>query len=572
MNDKKTPRRERLRQLQEKQAQRTNRFGPKPPSVEPPQTSGTGISTATRAKLEFFDGSEAELTQKQSEHITRTWRGEDASDEIASMGHAVAELPRSLDYYSTLRTAAAEASGPEEKREVDARRREALYNAVVRDPRMQEVRSKAAETIFSFRYEFSGQVLTQDEMVGAWQSLGLQDPILSRTIYLEYLRQSAELQPAALQVAQTANQLSVEAARELGMEARTFADVILAHNELGPDEYKSRVAALLEASRNLGEFIDQIAADVGASANTLTEHGLFSRFLMTSGVLDVFPQSPQGSFGYLKHILDLCGFFDGDGPRLEAFGEPPHLIIPDISSTAGAMEGGALSFGKGAGYYAASLNAATRQEPIQYLTDLAHETGHVLHYAGMDRVQGPRFYKTDTPAFREGMALVTESLIAQPRSIRELGNFTREDGNLLYLTLRFLSISRMRELAIRGLTEMAMYRMAPGDVGDLYAHMLKEYPVSRHDVDISDRLHGSSWGAETMIALDPGASMNYALGYGIASSVVSSLSIAGGGSAISQTTAPLISEYCYTGSEVPWRTRIKKMLEDMGLKTKQVLQ
>jgi hypothetical protein len=182
----------------------------------------------------------------------------------------------------------------------------------------------------------------------------------------------------------------------------------------------------------------------------------------------------------------------------------------------------------------------------------------------MDRSDGPRFYKGDTEAFREGMAITIEALISEPKAIAELGSFTPEDANLVFLTSRFLDGARMREWAIRGLAELAMYQVPPEEVGQIYAHLLREFPVSPIDPDLSDKLLGNSWAAEVSLTAAPGSSMEYALGHAIASTMLSSLSIIGGGSPISMATASIMNEYGYAGMETPWRARLTKLLEDTG--------
>lgn len=559
---------ERMARLAGLQKKRGDEFrGARPKAEELRAEPGAGISNSTRKKLEQYDEREAEISERQKRLIWAGWHGSSDYEQIVALGKELAELPDKLDYYSALKSAAAEAGTPKEKREVDARRRELLYLAVARSPELLEARENATKEMLSFRYEFSGREMANNEILTAWQSISEMDPQMSRILYTEYLRQSASLTQIALKVAMTANTVSREVGRKLGMDVRTFADVILERNEIRSSEFKSRIASLLGSVRNLGEFLDEIGQAAGVAPSPLNDHRLVSQFLMQSGVLDVYPQSLSGALGFFKHILDMCGFFNEVGGRpylnLERFGEAPHLIALNLGPAAGAEEG-ALRYGKGVRDYVAGINPGTKQDPRQYLAALAHETGHVLHYDGMDRIEGPRFYKGDTEAFREAMAITIESLISEPKAIAELGDFLADDANLVFLTSRFLDATRMREWAIRGLTELAMYQMAPDEVSEIYAHLLREYPVSPTDPNISDKLLGGSWAAELALTTAPGSSMEYALGHAIASTMLSSLSIMGGGSPISLATASVMNEYGYAGMEVPWRARITRLLEDTG--------
>lgn len=567
MTEKKLTARERLDRLKGIQAKRAEAFKGKTSSIEEIQKEpGSGFSKSTRAALESFDEKEAELYGNQTRMMWANWHGISNYDKLEALGRELAALPEKEGYYRTLARAVSEAGTDSEKREAYARQREALYNAVVRDPRLMDAREKAHKELDSFRFEFSGQELVASEMVSLWQSLSESEPVLSRAIYMEYLRQSASLRQISLDVARAANMLSAEAGEKVGIKIRTFADVILARNEMAPIDFKSRVGQLLQSVQNMGEFLDQIAESAGVRASPLNDLRLVSQFLANSGVLSIYPQSFPGNLGYFKHILDMCGYFgEVHGEPyldLESFGQAPYSIDLELGLAAGSEEG-ALRYGKGNREYVAGINPGTKQDPRQYLAALAHEIGHVLHYDGMDRSEGPRFFKTDTEAFREGMALVVESLISDPRAIAELGDFSRDDANLVYLTSKFLDNTRMRDFAIRGMTELALYTMEPDDVGEIYAQLLREFPVSPN-LDVSDKLLGNSWGAAITMATRPGAAMEYAMAYSIASPVLSSLSVMGGGSPVSQTTATMMAEYCYTGFEVPWRKRLRKMLEDTG--------
>lgn len=566
MREKKLTLRERMARLAGMQRKRGEEFrGVKPKTEE--IKAGSGFSGSTRRKLEQYDEREAEISEKQKRLIWADWHGASNYEEIVALGKELAALPDKLDYYSTLKSAAMEACTPKEKREVEARRRELLYLSVARNPEVLDAREKASNEVLSFRYEFSGREFTKGEMVSAWQSISESDPQVSRMVYSEYLRQSAQLQQIALKVAMSANTASREAGRRLGMDVKTFADVILERNELHPSEFKTRISTLLNSARNISEFLDEIAAGAGVVASPLNDYRLVSQFLAQSGVLGIYPKSSSGAFGFFKHILGMCGFFNevNGKPylRLESFGDAPHLVALELGPAAGYEEG-ALRFGKGVRDYVAGINLMTKQDPRQYLAALAHETGHVLHYDGMDRIEGPRFYKGDTEAFREAMAITIEALISEPKAIAELGDFIPDDANLVYLTSRFLDTTRMREWAIRGLTELAMYQMVPDEVSEIYAYMMREYPVSQADVGISEQLLGGSWAAETSLITSPGSSMEYALGHAIASTMLSSLSIMGGGSPISPATASVMNEYGYAGMEVPWRARITRLLEDTG--------
>ncbi len=575
MAGKKLSVRERMARLAGLQKERGAEFsGAKPKTDELKPEPGSGISNSTRGKLEAFDSLEAELSEKQKRLIWADWHGAASYDEIVGLGKELAELPKKLDYYGALKSAAIEASTPAEKREVDVRRRELLYLAVARNPELLEAREAASKELISFRYEFSGQTMAKADLMTAWQSMSDSEPVISRAMYMEYLRQSATLQPIAFNVARVANQISREAGKELGMDVKTFADVVLGRNELSPAEFKDRVVTLLNSVKNLGEFLDEIGRAAGVKPSPLNDYRLVSQFLGQSGVLEVYPQSLQGSFGFFKHIMDMCGFFGEVNGKpyldLKSFGDAPHFVSLELSPAAGAEEG-ALRFGKGVRDYVAGVNPGTKQDPRQYLAALAHETGHILHYDGMDRNDGSRFYKTDTEAFREAMAITVEALISDSRAISELGSFTPEDHNLVYLTSKFLDGTRMREWAIRGITELAMYEVAPAEVSEIYAHLLREFPVSPTDTELSNNLLGNSWGAEITLTTTPGASMEYALGHAIASTMLSSLSVFGGGSPIAVTTASILNEYGYAGMEEPWKARLSRLLEDTGQKPKPIM-
>ncbi|MBU0527267.1 hypothetical protein KKE92_02195 [Candidatus Micrarchaeota archaeon] len=520
----------------------------------------------TRKKLERFDRKEAELTTSRGKMIWGNWHGQGPGDaDLKKVSEELAALQRSEDYYKTLKSAM-QSADPKEKREIELRLSEALYNAVMRDPEVNEAKEQTAKEFAAFRYEFAGVEMTKEEIVSRWQT---EYGPVSKAIYLEYLEQSTRLRGKVLDLVRLINQKSREYGAELGLDVKSFAEVIMLRNDMVDVIAKSRFEGLLYSTSNIRGFLDNIKEAFGIpEINPLNDILAVNQFYSRMEFWNVFPSGDM-SLSLFKHVLYLSGFskyFD-----VTNFGNSPHVL--EVSADpANELGEGALRLAKGNPEYLALVNPFNSSNPRAFTAAVFHEGGHVLHYDGLDRNNGPDFFKTDTEAFREGMAMVVETLLADPYVLHEMSGAQEAELDNVVLMSRFLDATRMREFVVGGLLEMELYRNPEGAIDKIYLKLVEQHSISGRVPGIPDETLAGAWASDERLVLQPGARIEYALGYGVVSAVMSSLAAVGEGTMMHNDTARILHEYCYSGLEVPWQLRIKKLLEDTGMKPKDMLQ
>ncbi|NYZ74518.1 hypothetical protein H0O00_05215 [Candidatus Micrarchaeota archaeon] len=525
------------------------------------------ISSDTRRKLDHYDGRERELTERYGKARWAAWHGRGPNSSIMESAEVLHSLPKQLDYCKTLRSAATEAGSHMERREVELRLSEALYNRIVRDPRVATESARATAEYGAFRYSFDRSTLTSQEMVQAWQSMSGTDPFLSETIYSTYLNQSARLQGIIIGVVNAMNQVSMAAGSELGLDVHSFADVILMRNEVSEPEFLGFMDGIVGQMASTG-FRDVLIGTFQTEPTVLNDLMLVNAFLQESCFTNAFPANASGAGAYLKHILRLSGF---DAGLINQLGATPYSLDLALDEFAEGNEG-ALWLGKGTREYLVGVNPALHQDPRQYLQALFHECGHMLHYDGMNSIARPAFFKGDTEAFREAMALSTDRLISERDAVTALG-IPEEAIDLVSCISKFLDAARAREFAIRALLEFNLYSGTEAhDISMLYGKLLRNNPIGAPLSGITLAFQGQSWGAESGLAIRPGASMEYGLAFAFSDSVMAGLQAAGYGSAVHESTAGLLQAYCYGGLESPPTMRLESLLQSTGMKRTPTMQ
>ncbi len=524
------------------------------------------MDRSTRKKLDRFDRKEAELTTSRGKMIWGNWHGQGPGNkELRATGEELAALPKSVDYYNTLKSAMQSAE-PKEKREIELRLSEALYNAVIRDPEVNAAKEQAAKEFAAFRYEIAGVEMTKDEIVSKWQ---MANGNFSKAIYLEYLEQSTQLRGKVLDLVRLINQKSREYGAELGLDVKSFVDVIMLRNDMVDVIAKSRFEGLLYSTSNIREFLDNIKDAFGIEEiNPLNDILVVNQFYSRMEFWNAFPSGDM-SLALFKHVLYLSGF--GKYFDVTNFGKNPHVLEVSADPVNGLGEG-ALRLAKGKQEYLTLVNPANSSNPRAFNAAVFHEGGHVLHYDGLDRNKGPDFFKTDTEAFREGMAMVVETFLADPYVLHEMSGAQETELDNVVLMSRFLDAMRMREFVVGGLLEMELYANPEGTIDKTYLKLVEQHSISGRVPGIADNILAGAWASDEWLVLQPGARIEYAIGYGIVSAVMSSLAVVGEGTMMHNDTARILHEYCYSGLEIPWELRIKKLLEDTGIKPKDMMQ
>ncbi len=524
------------------------------------------MERSIRKKLDRFDRKEAEITTKRGKMIWSNWHGEGPGNkDLKVAGEELAALPRSEDYYKTLRSAM-QSAGPKEKREIELRLSEALYNAVMRDPEINAAKEEVAREIGAFRYVIAGVEMTKDEIVDRWQN---EDGNFSKAIYREYLEQSAKLKGKILGLVMLINKKSREYGAELGLDVKTFVDVIMLRNDMVDIIVKSGFERLLYSTSNISGFLDNIKDAFGLlEINPLNDIMAVNQFYSRMGFWEAFPTGEM-SLGLFKHVLYLSGF--GKYFDVTNFGNAPHTLEVTADPANGLGEG-ALRLAKGHPEYLALVNPFNSSNPRAFTAAVFHEGGHILHYDGLDRNDRPDFLKTDTEAVREGMAMVVETLLADPYVLHEMSGAQEAELDNIVLMSRFLDATRMREFVAGALLEMELYANPKGAIESAYLKLVEQHSISGRVSGIPDEALAGAWAADELLVFQPGARIEYAIGYGIVSAVMGSLATVGGGTMVHNDTARILHEYCYSGLEVPWELRIKKLLEDTGIKPKDVMQ
>lgn len=526
------------------------------------------MKLGTRTQIIKYDKRVRELEERRAKLTWNVWHGRKEDRELLDqVTQEMAELPYKLNYFRTLLFAASEGAGDFERREIEIRFNEAMYNAVRMNPNVLEALKRASDDCNSFRYEFAGVRMTEAEMVRTYQ--GERDPMLALAMHITALEQSAELKETVLRVVRTMNNEARAAGKLLGVNIESFAELLMERNEISFRHAKARWQELLAATDNMREFIENVRVATGEKNVTpLNQIRVVDGFIEGSGFYEIFPAAIALEFA--KEILVNSGYTDFID--VDSLGQPPYLIdLEGGQDTEG--EAVTLSFGRGSREYAMIISPFRAKSARDYIALLLHEVGHLAHYEGME--QGNKlhdYFKTDVESFREAMAITMEAMLSDPTVVSFMAEQHPEEMRQMYMMFsRFLDNSQMRRFMTGALFETELYTRPESELDGAYLDIYKKNSLVTLLPEVEDRVIGASWAADSIYALMPGSRIEYGLAYGIASAVLSSLMTAGDGTAIHESTAKLMLEHCYTGPELPWGLRVNRMMQATGAKEKELL-
>ncbi len=515
--------------------------GKKTPNPE----AGAPLVESLREKLDEFDRTSIEYEKRMVDLYWRLFHGEALEPEIEKLEAENREFVSSFGYASLLKENLQNASDLD-KRELEVRYASLMVNNVKGHPEVVPVMHAAGRAQYDFRVTVDGEELSEGDVAKTLATC--EDPERREQVWLAQ-EQSLALAQHKLEVAKTLNKAT------LSTEGReTYAHLVLETQDATTDNLRSMIENFENRTSQIFQsFVEQLKSFFGISKILPHDLNFYVRKYLSGIKGDVLPKSGSHALEMLKSTLGAMGFSDVHGSAfldVKAIDKEPFTF--DIDGGPNHLpEECAIRIGPGIKDYRVFINPKLSPTGIDFTRTVLLEGGRVVHYYALDELKTRDAFKWDSDCMRHALAMLFDSILEDEKWLRDIAGLETSEAQTLSKMLKMKKLSMARKLAADALFEIKLYLgEEPGtafrEVAEMFAGSKIEYEVEKR------------WAWHPHLAYNPAGQLSYILGY-LTYEIIADDMMSRFGTLVHPKAAEYLVDNLYTGYEVPWPERLKKI-------------
>ncbi len=492
-----------------------------------------------RARLQAFDRKSLGYDRRTADAFWRFCHGKGTEKEFSLAMQEKAKFASESGYPQLLKENL-DTPDPRDRREITVRHNANLVSSV--KAKAGEAFHAAGMAQYKFRVKAEGEDLKIGDVVSILNTSGSR---AQRERVWRAQGQSIALGPVKQELASVLNRASATEG------SPTFVD-LLARVEGTTLEQVQGLVGLLESEtrKDALSFRAALLKHSGRKRLEPWDVLFYSTRYLGQVAGDVIPKDPKAAMDMLRKTVEAMGFAKVHG---KTYLKPSHINKPpfvfDISGGEGyAPEQCSFNIAPGVEDYRVFINPDLSPTGLSFMRTLLLETGHVLHYDALNRLDTINAFKWDNDCMRHAIAMLFDSLMEDEKWLRDIARLKNDEASELSRLLRMKKVMMARGLAADTLFETKLYlgedpEAAFKEVQDLFLGRKSRRPL------------GGRWAWHPHLAYNPGGQLSYTLGYA-ASLLIAADMRSRFGSVLDKRAAEYLVDNHLTGYEVPWIDRL----------------
>jgi hypothetical protein len=513
---------------------------PKPapePEKKPP------AEQSLRERLDEFDEESWAYDLAVSEHYWQMFRGASfGGTDIQTLQNRKDEFIASSGYVELIKAELPKAEGLD-RRELELRNNALLVGSVRSHPAVHRTMNVAIQAQRDFTVMVKGQRFPEPQVADLLATCG--DPLMRQAVW-DSQKQAMSLAPLKRMLANALNQVSTAAHGK-----KSYAHVLLETQDSSPEQLQSLIETFgRSTSKAVAHLKDFISKFYKLETLPLHDLGFYMGKWFSRIKGDFLPKDGKHPLEALKLTLKLMGFSPEHG-GLEPDSIDKKPFTYDIGGGPGYFaEECAIRLAPGLKDFRVFINPELSPSGLDFTRTVFLESGRMIHFNALEGLQTRQAFKWDNDCMRHAIAMLFDSLLEDEKWLRDVAKVPSHESKTLSGMLRMKKLMMARRLVSYALFELKLY------AGHEPAHAFAE--VEEMFWGDKDPEAGKRWAWHPHLALNPGGQMSYVLGYMICNIMANDIRSRFGSLLHPEVAAHLADNY-FTGYEVPWPERLKRV-------------